>query len=87
MIVCLDNPETRKLFGLRHGFKVCTGARYLGGFIGDDDSKRVWLLDCTLEWGNNVHTISKTAEKYPQGSYAVVVIDVNYPFSVTTKYW
>ena len=38
-----DNLESRKFFGLIHGFKVCTGARYLGTFIGDDDSKYEWL--------------------------------------------
>ena len=45
-----DNRKARKLFGLRHGFKVFTGARYLGGFIGDDESKCDWLLDHTIKW-------------------------------------
>ena len=39
MIVNFDNIEAGKEFGARHGFKVCTGARYLGGYIGDDKSK------------------------------------------------
>ena len=43
LIVQLYNPTTRKRFGLRHGFKVCTGARYLGGFIGDNVSKHKCL--------------------------------------------
>ena len=45
MIVHPDNPEARKMFGASHGFKVCTGAHYLGGYIGDDNSKRKWLKD------------------------------------------
>ena len=35
-----DHIENRKLFGLLHGFKVCTDARYLGGFIRDEKFKR-----------------------------------------------
>ena len=31
------------MFGARDGFRVCTGARYLGGYIGDDESKQNWL--------------------------------------------
>ena len=37
LIMHLDNPEAKKIFGLRHGFKVCTDVGYLVGFIGDDD--------------------------------------------------
>ena len=36
IIVHPNNVESRKDFGLRHGFTVCTGAHYLGCFIGDD---------------------------------------------------
>ena len=61
-----DNIEARKLFDLRHGFKVCTGVRYFGGFVGDDDPKRDWLQDRTLKWEKNICTISETAEKDPQ---------------------
>ena len=31
LIVNLDNLEAGKVFGARHRFKVCMGARYLGG--------------------------------------------------------
>ena len=58
-IIRLDNLEARKLFGRRHGFKVCTGARYLGGYFGDDDSKRDCLRERTLTWENNISIISK----------------------------
>ena len=34
LIVHLENPEAGKEFGTLHGFKVRTGARYLGGYIG-----------------------------------------------------
>ena len=35
---------------MRHWFKVCTGAHYLGNFIGDDKSKRDWLKYQTSTW-------------------------------------
>ena len=57
----LNNIETEKQFGLRHGFDVCTVARYLGGFIGDDESKHDWLQDQKTTWENKIHTISETA--------------------------
>ena len=34
MIVHPDNTDFVKLFGLHHGFNVCTGACYTGKFIG-----------------------------------------------------
>ena len=33
------NSEAIKLLSLRHLLKVCMGARYLGGCIGDDKTK------------------------------------------------
>ena len=42
-IVHLENLEAGKLFGACHGFKMFTGARYLGVYIRDDESKRDWL--------------------------------------------
>ena len=48
LILRPDNLEAGKLFGAHHRFKVCTGARYLGGYIGYDESKRDWLRERTL---------------------------------------
>ena len=73
LIVHLENLEDRKDFGAHHGFKVCTGACYLGGYIWDDESKIDWMRERTLTWDKNINTISKTAGKYPQESYAGVV--------------
>ena len=39
IIVRPENLEAGKCFGARHGFQVCTGARYLGGYIREDESK------------------------------------------------
>ena len=39
LIVCLENLEAGNVFVARHGFKMCTGAHYIGGYIGDNMSK------------------------------------------------
>ena len=74
LIVRLENIEAGKVSGARHGFRVCMGARYIGGYIGDDESKCNWLIERTLMWERNINTISETAGKYPQDSYAAVVL-------------
>ena len=63
--MCPDNLEAVKVFGRRNGFNVCTGARYLGGYIGDNTFKPDWLIECTLTWEKSISTISKTAGEYP----------------------
>ena len=45
MIMHPENIESGKRFGFCHGFKVCTGVIYLGGFIGNNESKRNWLKE------------------------------------------
>ena len=52
---------------------MCTGARYLGGYIGDNEYKLDWLRERTLTWEKKINTISETAGKYPHESYAIVV--------------
>ena len=61
------------MFGSHHGFRVCTGANYLGGYIGDNESKHNWQRERTLKWEEEISTTRKTVEKYPQESYAAVV--------------
>ena len=68
-----ENIGAVKEFGARHAFKVCIGARYLGGYIWDNKSKSDWLRERTLTWENNIHTIRKTVGKYSQKSYSAVV--------------
>ena len=55
---------------------MCTGARYLSGYIRDNESKRGWLKYHTETWERNICTISKIADKYPQEIYAVVVCTI-----------
>ena len=49
-----DNLEAGKVLGTRYRFKVCTGAHYLGGYIGDDKSKSNWPREHTLTLENKL---------------------------------
>ena len=62
-----------KEFGVCHGFKVCTGTRYLDGFIEDNESKRDWLKYRKSKWETNICAINETTGKYPQNIYSAVV--------------
>ena len=73
LIVHPENLKAGKEFGARNGFKVCMGTRYLGGYIGDDESKSDWLRERTLKWDKKINRISATAGKYTQEIYASVV--------------
>ena len=66
MIVRPENLEARKVYRSGHTFRVCTSARYLGGYIGENESKCDGLRERTLTWEKNISTISETAGKYTQ---------------------
>ena len=76
LIVRPENIEAVKLFGAQHRLRVCTGACYLGGYIGDDGSKLDWLRDRTLTWDMNINTIREIVGGYPQESYAALVCTI-----------
>ena len=61
-----ENLKVGKLFGSLHGFKVCMGARYLGGYIKDDEYKHDWLKNSAETWEQNICNIRKNAGKYTQ---------------------
>ena len=56
-IVRLENIEAGKYFEASHTFKACTGARYLGSYTGDNESKNDWLRERKLAWEKNINTI------------------------------
>ena len=70
------------MFGVRHGFRVCTGAYYLGGYIGDNESKRDWLRERTLTWEKNINTVRENAGKisprelYHSGTCNSILMDI-----------
>ena len=61
----LYNIKAKKLYVLRHWFKVYMGACYIGVYIRDEESKRDWLKNCREMWERNIFRISETTEKYP----------------------
>ena len=68
MILHPNNLEAEELLFRCRGFKVCTGARYLGGYIGDDESKGGCLKNSMEKWERDIYALSKTADKCPQQS-------------------
>ena len=66
LILHPDNLEAGKEFGASPGFKVCTSTHYLGGYIGDNESKSYWLRESNLTWEKNINIIRKTVGKYIQ---------------------
>ena len=67
------NLEARKVFRRWHGFKVCTVAHYLEGYIENNESKHDWLRKHTMAWEKNISMIRKNAGKCLQESYDAVV--------------
>ena len=81
-----DNLAAGNKFGLRHGFKVCTGARYLGDFIGYDESKCYWLKYWMLKWEKNraiTKTVGVSLGELRQGGLSDTI--VTYIFSTRDK--
>ena len=73
MILHSENLKAGKVFDACHGFNVCMGMRYLGGYTKDDKYKHDWLRERMMMREKNIGMISETAGKYPQESYAMVV--------------
>ena len=66
-----DEAKARQVFedaGL--DIKFSRGQRYLGGFIGSEKEKSVWLTGKVNEWCSAVSVLAKVAKKYPQTAYA-----------------
>ena len=57
LIVNLDNLEDGKLLPTCHGFKVCMGAHYIGGYIRDNDPKQDCLKERKATWEQNIFMI------------------------------
>ena len=62
----LQNIKAGEEFVQPHGFKVCMGTHYLGGYIGYDKTKGDWLKKRTYKWERDIRDIRKKFNKYPQ---------------------
>jgi hypothetical protein len=70
LIVSQRNLEKATAFFAGSGFRVCTGERYLGGFIGETQERDKWLKGKTDAWENSIQQLSDVAGAYPQSAYA-----------------
>ena len=52
------------------GFKVKTGHRCLGGFIGSKSEREEWLRKKIRGWKAGIEELAQVAEKYPQSAFA-----------------
>jgi hypothetical protein len=52
------------------GFKVRTGNRYLGGFVGEDEALNEWLAEKTEFWEEAVTDLTSVAKVFPQAAYS-----------------
>ena len=73
LILHLKNLEAEELFGVHHGFAVCTGAHSLGKYIRDDKSKGGWLKTQKNKWDRNICAVTNTTGKFTEESYTAVV--------------
>ena len=71
--ICTEAEETaaREAFR-REGFQMqfSRGKRYVGGFIGSEESRAEWLKGMVDGWVYGVRTLAAIAVKYPQTAYA-----------------
>jgi len=70
LIVKEHNKERAEVCFADFGFKVVTGSRYLGGFIGDKAEQREWVEEKATTWAAGVIELSKVVGRYPQAAYA-----------------
>jgi hypothetical protein len=69
LIVQSHNVESARLeFEALH-FKVTSGCRYLGGFVGDSTLRDEWLEEKTSFWTAAIGELAATARLYPQSAY------------------
>ncbi|WP_288993061.1 hypothetical protein, partial [uncultured Marinobacter sp.] len=51
-------------------FTITTGNRYLGGFIGEKDTRDRWIQGKVALWSEGVTELASVADTYPQSAYA-----------------
>jgi hypothetical protein len=52
------------------GFKVTTGSRYLGGFVGEEAGRDTWLEEKIQAWEECIQQLSSVSGIYQQLAYA-----------------
>ena len=70
MVVSKHNVAAAKAAFSDLGFRVVTGSRYLGGFIGEEAAQAAWLDDKISSWAEAVGTMAGLTRRHPQTAYA-----------------
>ena len=69
LIVKPQSVEAAKAKFQHLGFQVVTGARYLGGFIGTEESKMEWVRGKVEKWAEHVRSLSVVARSSPHCAF------------------
>ena len=63
------------------GFEVTTGARYLGGYVGNNTSKNRYIEDKVNDWCESIKIFASMAPSIPQLVYAAVSKSLQHEWS------
>ena len=70
LVVAEHNVERAKAAFADLNFKVVTGSRYLGGFVGEAAAQASWVEDKASSWAEAVGELAVVAKRFPQTAYA-----------------
>lgn len=70
ILVVSEGNEARAIKSFEgYEFKICTGTRYLGGFVGEEDARNRWVDEKMMEWSNMIQQMSNLASRCPHTIY------------------
>ena len=70
LVVSEKNVPRAKEYFCGMGVQVVIGSRYLGGFIGEQETEEQWIKAKVEGWAESVRTLAGVARKHPQSTYA-----------------
>ena len=70
LVVRQHNLEAAQKAFPDFGFKVTTGNRYLGGFVGENDALQDWIRKKTKFWEEAVADLASAAPNFPQAAHS-----------------
>jgi hypothetical protein len=65
LAICRHNLEAAKMHFASQQFKITTGERYLGGYIGAKEEQNKWIKEKVVGWAVVVSELAKVAVRYP----------------------
>jgi hypothetical protein len=73
--------EARRIFTGRLKVKVVTGARFLGGFVGEESERSAYVAAKTKEWVAMTTKLADIAELQPQAAYTAFRLSLSAQWS------